>query len=105
MVAGDQVVPTLIPKLRELAASHEHPLVRCRALLAWGRQSALDDFTAADEFFGRERRDRLGYALVAIQAKAAEPRNSRYDRWSSEGRSLANLASSLRGAMLAWHSI
>ncbi len=105
MVAGDQVTPTLVPKLDELAAGHEHPLVRCRALLAWGRQSALDDFEAADEFFRRERRDRLGYALVAIQAKAAEPRNSRYEKWSSEGRALANLASSLRGRMLAWNSI
>jgi Reverse transcriptase (RNA-dependent DNA polymerase) len=105
MVAGDQVAPTLVPKLEELAACHEHPLVRCRALLAWGRQSPLDDFDAADEFFRRERRDRLGYALVAIQAKATEPRNSRYESWSSEGRSLANLANSLRGRMLAWHSI
>jgi hypothetical protein len=105
VVAGDQVAATLVPKLQQLARSHEHALVRCRALLAWGRQSTLDDFGAADEFFRRERRDRLGYALVAIQAKATEPRNSRYESWSSEGRALANLATSLRGRMLAWHSI
>jgi hypothetical protein len=105
MVAGDQVTPLLVPRLSELASGHEHPLVRCRALLAWGRQSAIDEFSVAEEFFPRERRDRLGYALVAIQAKAAEPRNARYENWSSEGRSLANLASSVRGAMLAWNSI
>ena len=105
MVAGDQVTPTLVPKLEQLAEGHEHALVRCRALLAWGRQSAAHEFGAADGFVQRERRDRLGYALVAIQCKATDPRNSRYERWSSEGRGLANLATSLRRQMLAWNSI
>ena len=40
-VAGDGVAPRLAPKLTSLALDHPHPLVRCRALLAWGRQSAL----------------------------------------------------------------
>jgi hypothetical protein len=104
-VAGDGVAPGLLPKLTRLALDHPHPLVRCRALLAWGRQSARDDFDTADRFARRERRDRLGYALVAIQAKASEPRNARYGAWSSEGRGLANLASSLRGEMLSWNAL
>ena len=104
-VAGDQVAQSLEPKLRELADDHANPLVRCRALLAWGRQSDPEDFSATDNFFERERVDRLSYALVAIQGKASGERNRRFASWSGDSRELAKIADSLRGAPLPWHAV
>jgi reverse transcriptase-like protein len=105
-----QVVPVrqaeeLVPLLTALALTNEHPLVRARALLAWGAQSRPADFDAADQFFASEGRAWLPYAVVAIQGKLTVEREQRYERWSGEGRSLARLADSIKAQRFAWSKI
>jgi hypothetical protein len=105
-----QVIPArgakaLSGRVAELAIKHDHPLVRARALLAWGSQSDEHDFSAADHFFSKAPRPWLSYALVAIQEKNAPERDGRFSSWSSEGRSLARLAKSLRGEPFGWSKI
>jgi hypothetical protein len=105
-----QVVPVreaaeLVPLLTSLVLLHEHPLVRARALLAWGAQSSPEDFEAADQFFASQGRAWLQYPVVAVQGKLTEQREERCVRWSGEGRSLARLAESIKGQRFAWSKI
>ena len=104
-VISGRAAAALVPLLEELALEHVHPLVRGRALLAWGAQSADDDFDIADRFFAREDRQWLPYAVVAVQGKNPNDRDGRYERWSGEGRGLAHLADSIRGQKFAWSKI
>lgn len=105
-----QVVPAqgaqeLAERMAGLAADHDHPLVRARAILAWGSQSDSDDFTAANSYFAKEPRQWLPYALVAIQEKDEQARDECYGRWSGEGRSLAHLAESIKRERYGWARI
>lgn len=105
-----QVIPaqgakSLVGRMASLSADHDHPLVRARALLAWGSQSDSTDFSAADLYFTTEPRQWLPYVLIAIQEKDEEQRNDRYSRWSGEGRSLAHLADSIRSERYGWTRI
>lgn len=43
---ADRPCVPLAERMSDVAASHEHPLVRARALLAWGAQSTAGDFAA-----------------------------------------------------------
>ncbi|HYP56413.1 MAG TPA: RNA-directed DNA polymerase [Solirubrobacterales bacterium] len=102
-----QVIPErkggqLVSLLTELVLSHEHPLVRARALLAWGAQSEPEDFEVVDQFFANEARPWLQYPVVAVQAKAEAQREERYQRWSGEGRGVARLAESVKSQRFAW---
>jgi Reverse transcriptase (RNA-dependent DNA polymerase) len=105
-----QTVPSraaaeLVPRLAELALWHDHPLVRARAMLAWGAQSAPGDLEVADRFFAAAGRNWLPYALVAIQGKETADREARYAKWSGEGRGLGRLADSVRAERFAWSKI
>lgn len=105
-----QVIPArgareLAGRMAGLAVDHEHPLVRARAILAWGSQSDPSDYSAADSYFAREPRQWLPYVLVAIQEKDEQTRDERYTRWSSEGRSLAHLADSIKRERYGWTRI
>ncbi len=105
LVIPDRAAVGLVPLLNGLAAEHAHPLVRARALLAWGAQSGAEDFAAADRFFAQESRQWLPYAVVAVQGKGADGREERYERWSGEGRGLARLTDSIRGERFAWSKV
>lgn len=105
-----QVIPAqgaaeLANQMAALAAEHEHPLVRARAVLAWGSQSDPGEFSAADLYFARESRQWLPYVLIAIQEKNEQQRDDRYGRWSGEGRSLARLADSIKSERYGWTRI
>lgn len=105
-----QVIPgrgaeSLVDRMASLIANHEHPLVRARALLAWGSQSEPTDFSVADRYFMTEPRQWLPYVLIAIQEKDEAQRNDRYSRWSGEGRSLAHLADSIKSERYGWSRI
>ena len=89
----------------DLADGHDHPLVRARALLAWGAQSDPDSFELADRFFEREDRPWLAYAVVAIQGKDRDGRDERYAKWTGEGRGLARLTESVEAERFAWSKI
>jgi Reverse transcriptase (RNA-dependent DNA polymerase) len=104
-VIPDRGAKRLVPLLEKLSLHHEHPLVRARAVLAWGAQSGANDFSVADHFFAQEQRSWLEYALIAVQSKKNQGREERYLRWSGEGRGLARLADSIRSQRFAWSKI
>lgn len=96
----------LVDELAAIALDQEqHPLVRARAVLAWGAQSAADRFDVADRFFLAEKRTWRPYAVVAIQHKEGDERDARYERWSREGRGLAWLACSVQRQPFGWSKI
>jgi hypothetical protein len=95
----------LADRMHELVAVHDHPLVRARALLAWGAQSASDDFNAADAYWPTADAAWRAYVLVAIQDKDQGERDRRYDAWSGEERFLRAVADQLRRTRLAWTRI
>jgi len=91
-----------VEQFERLADDHESPLVRARALLAWGRHSPADDLDAAERFFRRERRMWLGYAIAALKDKEPARAGEALESWSSEGRSISRVISSLADKPLSW---
>jgi hypothetical protein len=100
-----RTAPELLPTLKDWALSDPHPLVRARALLAWGAQSPADDFTVVNDFWRRSTSPWRLYALAAIQGKDTKRRNARFERWSGEGRILGEVATALRKQPLKWSRI
>lgn len=98
----DRRLASVAERFAELALNHPSPLVRGRALLAWGRHSPADDVSAAELFFQRERRMWLGYAIACLKAKNATSRDALYTRWTSEGRSINRVIASLGERPLRW---
>jgi hypothetical protein len=97
--------PTLATSLGNWALEARHPLVRSRALLAWGAQSRDNDFAVADKFWRTATAQWQPYVLVAVQGKEADDRNKRYARWSSSGRFLGSLATLLRQNPIGWRKL
>lgn len=92
-------------RLAEVATTHPHPLVRARALLAWGSQSESDDFGIVDNFWPDADAEWRPYVLLAIQAKRPGRRDERYDSWSGEARFLRLLADEIRRQEFPWRSL
>jgi hypothetical protein len=95
----------LAANLGELALTHEHALVRARALLAWGALSPVIDFSRADEFWREAERPWRAYPLVAIQDKDEAGRDARYAQWSGAGRLLDRLGRSIREERFSWRRV
>lgn len=97
--------PQLAAAFARLTRGHLHPLVRARALLAWGRLSDPGDFAVADEFWIRSSDPWRPYAVVAIQDKAAEDRDARYDAWANAYYFLRELGNALKDKPLSWRTM
>jgi hypothetical protein len=97
--------PELAGPMARWALEDAHALVRARAVLAWGAQSAADDFEVADRFWAGASPPWRPYALVAIQSKSVAPRNQRFDRWSGEGRFLGRLGEALKSSPISWRKL
>lgn len=95
----------LAEPLAAWALEDGNPLVRARALLAWGAQSREDDFSVVDRFWVRATTPWRLYALVAIQGKSRSSRDRRLDRWSGEGRFLGEIANALRMGPFGWRKL
>jgi hypothetical protein len=95
----------LAKPLGEWALKAKHPLVRARALLAWGAQSAQDNFEVGDKFWRKATAQWQPYVLIAVQRKEAVERDARYERWSSSGRFLGRLATLLKQDPIAWRKL
>jgi len=91
--------------LGDWALKAEHPLVRARALLAWGAQSQEDDFDVGDKFWRKATAQWQPYVLVAVQRKKTADRDKRYEEWSSSGRFLGRLATLLKQDPIAWRKL
>jgi hypothetical protein len=92
-------------RMDEVARQHEHPLIQARALLAWGAQSAPDDFSLADEFWPTAAASWRPYVLMSIQKKDEAGRDERYERWSGEERFLRSVADEIRAKQFPWQSL
>jgi hypothetical protein len=97
--------PQLAETFARLSREHPHPLVRARALLAWGRLSDPHDFAAADEFWVKTSDPWRPYAVVAIQEKSTEGRRARYDAWANAYVFLRDLANTLANKPLPWRTM
>ncbi len=87
------------------ALQDEHPVVRARALLAWGRLAATDDFAVADGYWRTASFSWRPYALAAIQKHDRTGRDDRYERWSTDGTFLASMATSLTATPIGWRKL
>jgi hypothetical protein len=92
---------TLAARLGDIALGDQHALTRARALVAWGRHSAADEFAVVDEFLESAAPQWRIYAFASIQAKEATQRDARYARWGS-GLALENVAHELRERPIKW---
>ena len=97
--------PPLAETFARLSREHPHPLVRARALLAWGRLSGLGDFAAADDFWSTTSDPWRPYAVVAIQEKTTEDRDARYEAWANAYYFLRELANTLKDKPLPWRTM
>jgi hypothetical protein len=92
----------LSKQLGDLALNDAHPLVRAKALLAWGLHSPASDFSVADRFLQGAEAEWRAYALVAIQKKTKSGRDRRFETWASEGQPLADVTAALRSGPIKW---
>ena len=102
---SDRPCVPLAERMSDVAASHDHPLVRARALLAWGAQGTAADFATADAFWPDAEAPWRPYVLVAIQDRDLHGRNARYDAWSGEERFLRSVADVLRAQRFRWSKL
>jgi hypothetical protein len=92
-------------RMGRIARHHQHPLIQARALLAWGAQSAPDDFSLADEMWSGAAAPWRPYILMSIQKKDEAGRGERYRRWSGEERFLRNVANAIEAKQFAWQGL
>jgi hypothetical protein len=95
----------LAARYADLAISHSHALVRARALLAWGRLSANDDFDVADQYWLSAQAAWRPYVLISLQHKDRAGRDRRYDSWSGDGRTLRMLAETIQASHFPWREL
>ena len=96
----------LADPLGEWALQDRHPLIRARALIAWGAQSSDTDFTVADNRFWSTAGSLCQpYALIAIQTKNVGLRDERYAKWGGTGEFLGRLAELLRNNAIGWRKL
>jgi len=70
-----------------------------------GCLSSTVDFSRADLFWRSSERAWRSYPLVAIQDKDEAGRDARYAQWSSSGRVLERLGTSIREERFSWKKI
>jgi hypothetical protein len=98
-------MPRLAKRFAKVALEHEHPLVRARALLSWGRLSEAGDFQTADRFWKIATAPWKPYVVVALQSKRTFDRDERYAKWSADGRFLRSLTKSIQKERFAWRTL
>lgn len=92
----------LAEQLAYLVLNDGHPLIRAKALVAWGRHARAGDFETVDRFLKGCDSEWRVYGLVAIQGKTRDARDKRYEEWASEGAGLGDVAAILRAEPIAW---
>jgi hypothetical protein len=89
-------------RLGHLAKEDAHPLIRAKALVAWGLHSDPTDFDVFDQFLLEAEPQWRAYALVSIQHKEREARDARFAAWAGKGEGIARVATVLREAPIRW---
>ncbi len=95
----------LAESLSTWALSDASELVRARALLAWGAQSPANQFDVADKFWSQAAAPWQPYVLIAIQNKAKRSRDTRYQKWSGEGKFTGELAGEIEQRSFSWRKL
>ena len=85
-----------------IALNDPHPLIRAKALVAWGRHSGADDVLVAEAFLGAAGPTWRPYAFVAAQEKTPAIRDDLYDRWGGSAKGLSRIAQELRAGPIKW---
>lgn len=88
--------------LGNLATTDPHPLIRAKALVAWGPHSGTDEFEVFDRFLQSAEPQWRPYALVSIQGKRRATRDERYEKWAGEGEGVATVAAMIRREPIKW---
>lgn len=91
--------------LSSLALEHDAPLVRARAVLAWGKHAKSADISTAEAYFRRERRMWHIYAVASLRGRSPKKREDLYEKWSSEGHTINRAISSLKEDPLKWEDM
>lgn len=89
-------------RFAELALTHRSPLVRARALLAWGRHAEEDEAGTAEAFFEHEAQMWRGYAIAAMNGRSEAAREELYAYWGIENRSVRRLIEALDERPVRW---
>jgi hypothetical protein len=92
-------------RLAALAANEHHPLIRAKALLAWGLHSKPSDFSVVDRFLTSTAPQWRVYALVCIQRKSTSARDERYDDWAGQGGGLGRVVKMLKESPIRWSKL
>jgi hypothetical protein len=92
----------LAQPLGEIALGDPNPLIRAKALLAWGKHSGGDDTSVAEAFLRSAGPAWRVYAFVAVQEKEPSVRDSVYESWGGSARGLKQVADRLRKSPIKW---
>lgn len=90
------------------AIKDDHPLVRARAVLAWGYHSDSAALSTADSYWARASGQFKAYAIASIQAKDEKARDQLFEKWLSSvnsRRPFAQVVESIRKERLKWSRI
>ena len=101
--AGDGRV--LAASLKDIALHDANPLIRAKALVAWGKHSEATDTSVAEAFLRAADPAWRVYAFVAMQDKASEERDRIYQRWGGTAPGLKEVASLLRDSPIRWSKL
>lgn len=95
----------LAEPLGVLALKDDHPLVRAKALVAWGKHSKPSAFGVVDQFLAAAEPPWRVYAFVAMQRKKKAARRQRFDLWGGAGGGLGQLADTLDDRQIKWSKL
>nr|WP_281381760.1 RNA-directed DNA polymerase [Conexibacter arvalis] len=96
---------TLASVLGGIALNDANPLIRAKALVAWGKHSAINDISVVEAFLRSSDPGWRMYAFVALQEKARVVRDNAYDRWGGASPGLKQIADLLRGSPIRWSKL
>lgn len=91
--------------LKDIALHDANPLIRAKALVAWGKHSDATDISVVESFLRAADPGWRMYAFVALQDKAPDQRDHAYNRWGGTSPGLKEVADLLRGSPIRWSKL
>jgi hypothetical protein len=96
---------SLARRLEALALGDDHPLVRAKALVAWGRHSNPNDVSVIETFLQSAEPRWRAYAVIAAQEKDDSKRGDLYGRWTGSSGELRELADKIKVNPIRWSKL
>jgi hypothetical protein len=98
----NRALPVLAQAFAQLATEDRHPVVRARALLAWGILGGNRDLEPAQRFMEAATPEYRAYPVVAIQRRAVRYRDPVYRGWSRVSGDMRTLIESVQRSRIPW---